>query len=41
MIDGRPFGSFRLGEMPEPVATYSAMGFAWAAFNQGTELFEG
>jgi hypothetical protein len=30
-----------LGARLEPVATYSAMWFAWAAFNEGTEVFEG
>ena len=28
-----------LGARLEPVATYSAMWFAWAAFQPGTELF--
>ena len=38
-LGGTAVSGPRTGARLEPVATYSAMWFAWAAFNRGTELF--
>jgi hypothetical protein len=37
-LTGAAVAGPRAGQRLEPVATYSAMWFAWAAFNRGTEL---
>jgi hypothetical protein len=38
-LTGAAISGPRAGSRLEPVATYSAMWFAWAAFNRDTELF--